>query len=474
MPLLLSFISILCLVLLIVWCRLDTFISFMLVSVGLGLVCGLDIHRITDAIQRGIGNIMGSLVIILGFGAMLGRLIADSGAAQQITQSLVRLAGVRRIQWAMALSGFLVGLPMFFGAGFMVLMPLVYAVAAATDLPLLYLGVPVLSALSVAHGFLPPHPAVTAITEQLHANIGKTLLYGLVVAAPTIFLSGIVFGRTMRRYSFVPKPTVLTVKLMDPQRLPGLGTSLVTTLMPLILLTATTISGLIPGAGPTAVPSTIPATAPAPGSPGLSHSAVITPQTTHSAATIVQKTIAFVGDPDMAMLISVLTAIWLLGLRRGSPMRDVMRSLGEAFKGVAPIMLIIAGAGAFMQVMTDAGVNGYIAQRLAHTAVSPLVLGWSVAALIRICTGSSTVAALTTVGILLPLLQQSHVRPELMVLAVGAGSMTFSHVSDGGFWLFKEYFNLTIRQTFATWTVMETMVSVVGGLMVLLLDQIVH
>jgi Gnt-I system high-affinity gluconate transporter len=462
MPLLLSFISILCLVLLIVWCKLDTFISFMLVSVALGLVCGLDIHRITDAIQRGIGNIMGSLVIILGFGAMLGRLIADSGAAQQITQSLVRLAGVRRIQWAMALSGFLVGLPMFFGAGFMVLMPLVYAVAAATDLPLLYLGVPVLSALSVAHGFLPPHPAVTAITEQLHANIGLTLLYGLVVAAPTIFLSGIVFGRTMRRYSFVPKPTVLTVKLMDPQRLPGLGTSLVTTLMPLILLTATTISGFIAGAGPTAANS------------GISYSAVIASPASHSAATIVQKTIAFIGDPDMAMLISVLTAIWLLGLRRGSPMRDVMRSLQEAFKSVAPIMLIIAGAGAFMQVMTDAGVNGYIAQRLAHTAVSPLVLGWSVAALIRICTGSSTVAALTTVGILLPLLQQSHVRPELMVLAVGAGSMTFSHVSDGGFWLFKEYFNLTIRQTFATWTVMETMVSVVGGLMVLLLDQIVH
>jgi Gnt-I system high-affinity gluconate transporter len=438
MPLLLSFISILCLVLLIVWCRLNTFISFMLVSIGLGLVCGLGIHRITDAIQRGIGNIMGSLVIILGFGAMLGRLIADSGAAQQITQSLVRLSGIRRIQWAMALSGFLVGLPMFFGAGFMVLMPLVYAVAAATDLPLLYLGVPVLSALSVAHGFLPPHPAVTAITEQLHANIGKTLLYGIIVGAPTIILSGIVFGRTMKRYAYVPKPIVLQVKLMDPQRLPSLGTSLVTTLMPLILLTATTISGFIPG------------------------------------AVTLKKGIAFIGDPDMAMLISVLTAVWLLGLRRGSPMRDVMRSLEEAFKSVAPIMLIIAGAGAFMQVMTDAGVNGYIAGRLANISVSPLILGWSVAALIRICTGSSTVAALTTVGILLPLLQQSHVQPELMVLAVGAGSMTFSHVSDGGFWLFKEYFNLTIRQTFATWTVMETMVSVVGGLMVLLLNQIVH
>src|ERR1700733_4285097 len=198
MPLLLSFIGILCLILLIVWCKLDTFISFIVVSVVLGLVCGLDIHQITGAIQKGIGNIMGSLVIILGFGAMLGKLIADSGAAQQITQSLVRLSGVKRIQWAMALSGFLVGLPMFYGAGFMVLMPLVYAVAASTGLPLLYLGIPVLAALSVAHGFLPPHPSPTAIAGQLHADIGKTLLYGLVVAIPTIILAGIVFGRTMR------------------------------------------------------------------------------------------------------------------------------------------------------------------------------------------------------------------------------------------------------------------------------------
>jgi Gnt-I system high-affinity gluconate transporter len=187
-----------------------------------------------------------------------------------------------------------------------------------------------------------------------------------------------------------------------------------------------------------------------------------------------KKVISFIGDPNMAMLSALLAGIYLLGLRRGKSMSTLMRSLEDAFKGVAPVLLIIAGAGVFMQVMSDGGVNVYIAGLLEHTTVSPLILGWGVAALIRICTGSSTVAALTTVGILLPLLRQSTVQPELLVLAIGAGSMTFSHVNDGGFWLFKEYFNLTIRQTFATWTVMETLVSVAGLLMVLLLNLIVH
>jgi Gnt-I system high-affinity gluconate transporter len=437
MPLLLSFAAILCLVLLIIWAKLDTFISFILVSVGLGLACGLNIHQISDSIQKGIGSIMGSLVIILGFGAMLGRLIADSGAAQQITQSLIKLSGTRYIQWSMALSGFLVGLPMFYSAGFMVLMPLVFAVGASTKLPLLYLGIPVLAALSVAHGFLPPHPSATAIAGQLHADIGKTLLYGIIVGIPTIILAGIVFGKTMRKYKSVPNPSLLTVKLMEQDQLPGLGLSLTAALMPLILLTATAVFRFIPG------------------------------------GTTVKKVIEFVGDPNMAMLISVLTAMYLLGIRRGRPMAPLMKSLEDAFKGVAYVMLIIAGAGVFMQVMSEGGVNVYIARSLIHTSISPLILGWSLAALIRICTGSSTVAALTTVGILLPLLQQSAIQPELMVLAIGAGSMTFSHVNDGGFWLFKEYFNLTIRQTFATWTVMETIVSVAGLLMVLLLKQIV-
>jgi Gnt-I system high-affinity gluconate transporter len=336
----------------------------------------------------------------------------------------------------------------------MVLMPLVFAVGATTKLPLLYLGIPVLAALSVAHGFLPPHPSATAIAQQLHAQIGKTLLYGIIVAIPTIILAGIVFGKTLRKYHTVPRSELLRVRLMEPDQLPGLGLSLTAALMPLILLTATAVFGFIPGMAASGLPD-----AAASGPPG---------------AAAVKKIIGFIGDPNMAMLISILMGIWLLGLRRGRPMKELMKSLEDAFKGVAPVMLIIAGAGVFMQVMSEGGVNRYIAESLVHTSVSPLLLGWSIAALIRVCTGSSTVAGLTTVGILLPFLQQSAVTPELMVLAIGAGSMTFSHVNDGGFWLFKEYFNLSIRQTFATWTLMETMVSVVGLLMVLLLNQIVH
>ena len=346
----------------------------------------------------------------------------------------------------------------------MVLMPLVFAVGASTKLPLLYLGIPVLAALSVAHGFLPPHPSATAIAQQLHANIGKTLLYGIIVAIPTIILAGILFGRTMRKYKSVPNPSLLTVKLMEPQQLPGLGLSLTAALMPLILLTATAIFGFLPGPASSAV-------SPAAAVASLHSTASAA---NPAAATTVKKIVTFIGDPNMAMLISVLTGIYLLGLRRGRKMKELMKSLEDAFKGVAPVMLIIAGAGVFMQVMSEGGVNVYIAKSLAHTSVSPLLLGWGIAALIRICPGSSTVAGLTTVGILLPFFQQSAIPPELMVLAIGAGSMTFSHVNDGGFWLFKEYFNLTIRQTFATWTVMETMVSVAGLLMVLLLNQIVH
>jgi Gnt-I system high-affinity gluconate transporter len=246
-----------------------------------------------------------------------------------------------------------------------------------------------------------------------------------------------VFGKAMKKYQPASDPARRPALLAEPGDLPSLGTSLVTALMPLVLLTATTLFKFIP------VPATV------------------------------QKCIAFIGDPDIAMLVSVMVAICLLGLRRGRPMSGIMTSLQDAFRDVAPFMLIIAGAGAFMQVMSEGGLNGYIAKSLGHTAMSPLLLGWCVAALIRICTGSSTVAALTTVGTLLPLLQLAPVQPELMVLAVGAGSMTCSHVNDGGFWLFKEYFNLSIRQTFATWTVMETMVSVVGLIMVLLLNQIV-
>jgi Gnt-I system high-affinity gluconate transporter len=437
MPLLLSFGGIIALILLIVLVKLDTFISFLIVSIALGLACGLNISQISNSMVRGIGNTMGSLVIILGFGAMLGKLVADSGAAQRITSSLTALFGTHHIQWGMALAGLIVGIPLFYTAGFVVVIPLIFAVGQSLKLPLLYVGVPMLAALSVAHGFLPPHPSPTAISLELHANLSKTLLYGIIVAIPSIILAGPVFARSLKRYKPVPNPDILKVQHKPAAELPSLGISLLTALMPLILLTMTTTAGLLLGHG----------------------------RAYHIAA--------LVGDPNIAMLLSVLIAIYFLGLRRKRSMPQVMKQLEEAFKGIAVLLLIIAGAGVFMQVMNDGGVNIYLGETMKHLNLSPLVLAWSIAAVIRVCIGSATVAGLTTAGIILPLVQQQHVHPELMVLSIGAGSLMFSHVNDGGFWLFKEYFNLSLKQTFATWSVMETIVSVTGLGGVLVLSHII-
>ncbi len=439
MPLLLCIAAILLLILFVVYFKLDTFISFLIVSILLGVAVGMNIQHISASITKGIGNTLGPLVIILGFGAMLGKLVADSGAAQQITASLTKIFGTKNIQWGMALAGLIIGIPLFYTAGFIVVVPLIFAIAATTRLPLLYIGVPMLAALSVAHGFLPPHPSPTAIAEQLHASISKTLIYGIIIALPTITLAGPLFARTLKKYNPDPSNTIFQIHSIAENDLPGIGISLLTALMPVILLTITAL-----------VLYFIPA------SNGLG------------------KLMQFLGDPNIAMLLSVLIAVYFLGMKRGKKIPVIMKQLEEAFKSISVILLIIAGSGVFMQIMSDGGVNIYIGQILKDMQLSPLILGWLIAAIIRVCIGSATVAGLTTVGIMLPIIGiNQHIRPELMVLSIGAGSLMFSHVNDGGFWLFKEYFNLSVKQTFLTWTIMETIVSVTGLIGVLILSQFV-
>jgi len=437
-PLILVTAAILILIILIVWVKLDTFISFLVISILLALACKMTGPAIGKSIAGGIGNTLGSLVTILGFGAMLGKLVADSGAAQQITSSMVKIFGIKHIQWGMALAGLLVGIPMFYTAGFVVVVPLIFATGISTRLPMLYLGIPMISALSTAHGFLPPHPSPVAISQQLGADMGKTLLYGLIIAIPTITLAGPLFGRTLKKMQVTPEQGLLNISFKPGTELPGLGISLATALLPLILLTITTLLDPVLQPG-----------------------------------TFLHQLVGVIGDPNIAMLLSVLAAIYFLGIRRQQSMKTLMKSIETAFKDVAPIMLIIAGAGVFMQVIKDGGINVYIGEALKGLPVSPLVLGWIIAAVIRVCVGSATVAGLTTVGILLPLIKDQAVHPELMVLSIGAGSLMFSHVNDGGFWLFKEYFNLTLKQTFATWSVMETIVSVCGLIGVLVLHQFI-
>jgi len=453
MPLILTLIGILALIFLIAFVKLDTFISFVLVSLGIGLAAGMDVVAVGKSIQTGIGGTLGDLVLIIGFGAMLGRLVAESGAARRITDVLIGWFGLKNIRWGLALAGFIIGIPLFYNAGFIIVAPLIFTIAYSSRLPLLTVAVPMLSALSVAHGYLPPHPSPSAIAGQLNAKIGLTLFYGIMVSIPAIVIAGPIFGKTLGRFQPKIDKELFNLKEVPTTDLPGTGISFLVALLPVVLLTLF---------GPL---KTYLLTAPEGQTPLM------------DKTSLAGKLLTLVSEPYMGMLISVLVAIWVLGLRKRTDgkrptMKSVMKELEEAIKSASPILLVIAGAGALKQIFADSGTSAYIGTILTGVAIPPLLLGWGMAGFIRICVGSATVAGLTTVGIILPLIQNQHVNPELMVLAIGSGSLLCSHINDGGFWLFKEYFNLTITETLKTWTVMETIVSVIGLAGVLVLDAI--
>jgi Gnt-I system high-affinity gluconate transporter len=439
MPLFIVICGIVLLFLLIAVFKLNAFISFIIACLVVGIFQGMELESIIQSIQKGIGSTLGFLVLILGLGAMLGKLVADSGAAQRITSRLVDSFGIKNIQWAVVLAGFIVGIPMFYTVGFVILIPLVFTVAAATQLPLIYVGLPMLASLSVTHGFLPPHPAPTAIAGMFDASIGKTLLYGIIIAIPAIIIAGPLFSRTIKKIKATPLPEFFNPRVLKDEEMPKMGTSILTALLPVILIGFSTILEYL-------LPMDFP----------------------------FKTLLLFIGNPVMAMLISVLVAIYTLGLARGKKMTEVMDSLAGSISSITMVMLIIAGAGALKQILVDSGVSDYIGGLLSESSISPLLLAWLIATIMRVCIGSATVAGLTAAGIVLPLVTGSaQVKPELMVLAIGSGSLMLSHVNDGGFWLFKEYFNLSVKETLSTWTVMETMVGVTGIIGVMLLNLIV-
>ncbi len=435
MPLAIVIIGILLLFLLIARFKLNAFLAFILVSLFVGVAEGMDILKVVDSIQTGLGKTLGGLILILGLGAMLGKLVADSGAAQRITTKLVAKFGKKNIQWAVVLTGFIVGIPMFYTVGFVILIPLVFTVAAATGLPLIYVGLPMLASLSVTHGYLPPHPAPTGIAVMFDANIGKTLLYGIIIAIPAIIVAGPLFSRTIKNIEATPLKEFMNPKVLTNEEMPSTFTSISSALLPVILIgLAALIDALAPD------------------------------------ESVIKQFTSVIGNPAIAMLISVLVAIYTLGLARGRKMKNIMDSVSSAVAGITMVLLIIAGAGALKEVLIDSGVSEYIGNMLKGSTISPLILAWLIATVIRVCVGSATVAGLTAAGIALPLLSGSGVSPELMVLAIGSGSLMLSHVNDGGFWLFKEYFNLSVKDTLKTWTVMETTVGVMGLIGVLVLD----
>lgn len=454
MPLLWVTAGIALLLVLVLVARLDAFFSLLVTAFAVGVANGMSPLAALDSMLRGIGATMGSVVLVLVFGAMLGKLLDESGAAHVIVSRLTAAFGPARVQYAMAAAGLLVGLPMLYNAGFLVLIPLVYALSVATGQPLAYLGVPLAAALSATHGFLPPHPAPTFVAFAYGASVGRTLGVGLVAAVPACLIGGVLFGRTLRTGPVaraVPPAALFTRRAIDPRTLPGIGVAAGTALVPVLCML---VGALVDAAAGTAGLDPIGNVA---GFAARLATAVPDP-----ALRSVVMAAKFVGNANVALLAGVFVGLYTLGIRRGRRMDELMSALAGAVAGVAMLVLVIAAGGAFAQVLRDGGVADYVARRALALRWDPILLAFAVAAALRFAVGSATVAALTTAGIVAPIAHAGGARPELLVIATGAGSLMFSHVNDTGFWMFKQYFNLTVRQTFATWSVMEAIVALTG------------
>lgn len=437
MALLIILLCIIILILLISWGKVNPFLALLIISIAAGLLLGIPASKITASVQKGFGDALGSIVLIISLGAMLGKLVAESGAAQKISTVLMRAFGTRYIQWALMVTGFIIGIPLFYGVGFVLLVPLAFSVVYQYRLPAVYICLPMIASLSVTHGFLPPHPSPVALATQFGASIGLTLIYGIIIAIPTVIIAGPLFAKTVKNISSTPLETFRPNDLPE-EKLPGTANSFITALLPVVLLASTSF---------------------------LSFDNLQDPVT--------RSILALFSDATIVMLFSLVVATFSLGVHMGKSIKEIMVYYGEAMKDITLILLLIGAAGALKQVLTDSGLSQEIAMQMQSLNIAPLILGWLIAAIIRICIGSATVAGLTAAGIIAPLLAQAQVDPNLMVLSIGAGSLVCSHVNDSGFWMFKEYFNLSIKDTFRSWTLMETIVAIVGLLGVLVLDLVI-
>jgi len=429
------------LILLISYFKVDAFLSLVVVSIALAIFLGIPSGKIPAVVEKGIGDILGNLTLIIVFGAMLGKLVAESGAAKKIADVMVNIMGTKNIQWGLMIAGFIVGIPLFYGVGFVLLVPIIFSIVYQYKFPAVYIGLPMLASLSVAHGFLPPHPSPVALIAIFNANLGITLIYGIVIAIPAIILGGPIFSKTLKKIKTGTLKFFETNKTENAlnRKQPGKANSFSTATLPVLLLIIVTI-----------IPYIFPDS-------GKQESDIL----------------SLVSAPSIVMLLSLIVATYTLGIRQGRSMKEIMLVYTDAVKDISMILLIIAGSGIFKEVMDTSGVSLNLANAMEKLPVHPLILGWLIAGIIRGCIGSATVAALTAAGVILPLATRTGVNPSLMVLSLGAGSLLFSHVNDSGFWLFKEYFNLSVKDTLRSWSVMEIIVSVAGLIGVLILNMVV-
>lgn len=419
--------------------KISPFLSLLIVAIVVGLLLGMEPMALAASIEKGVGSTLSGLVLILCLGAVLGKILESSGAINQITSNLIKNFGERHVQWAVMLTGFLVGLPLYYNAGFIILVPLVFSVARKTNLSVLYIAIPTAASLSATHCFLPPHPGPVILVNSFGADLGLTLLYGLILVIPTVIIAGPLLGNLLKNIGGeIPEASGIE-KSVEINKPPSVLSSFAIALLPVLLITLAVIINLF---NPT--PS------------GLTTA------------------INFLGNPNIALLVSVVLAIYVFGLRRGLVMSDVMKWLTSGITGIGMILLIITAGGVLKEVLIDSGTANYITSFSSQWNINPYLFAWIITALLRVSIGSATVSALTAAGIVSPLLIDRAVSPELMVLAVGAGSVFCSHINDTGFWMFKEFFNLSLKETFLSWTIMESLMSILGLMGVLALQILLH
>jgi len=428
--LLYALLAVIALVVLIARLKLHPFIALVSVSLAMGVAAGMPPVAAVKAFQDGVGNVLGFIAIVVGLGTMLGKMMAESGAATRIATTLIDLFGERRVHWAIMVVAFIVGIPVFFQVGFVLLIPLVFTIARRTGMSLVKIGIPLVAGLSVVHGMLPPHPAAMLAVAAYKADVGRTILYGLLVGLPTAALAGPIFATWISPRIVLPAHNPIAKQLEGESvaQMPGFGISLFTVLIPVILIVLASAADM-----------------------------------TLDPASSIREALHFVGHPIVALLLALLFSFWSLGRPRHFTREQVMKFCNDCLAPTATILLVIGAGGGFNQVLVQSGVGGAIAKMAIGSHASPLILAWVVAALIRVATGSSTVAMTAAAGIVAPIaLATPGTNAELLVLATGAGALVLSHVNDAGFWLIKEFFNMTVPQTLKTWTVAETIIGVAG------------
>ncbi|MFD3532605.1 gluconate:H+ symporter [Streptomyces sp. NPDC058664] len=428
-------------VLLITKFKLHAFLALTIGSLALGAFAGAPLADTIKSFTTGLGATVAGVGVLIALGAILGKLLADSGGADQIVDTILAKAGGRAMPWAMVLIASVIGLPLFFEVGIVLLIPVVLMVAKRGNYSLMRIGIPALAGLSVMHGLIPPHPGPLVAIDAVGANLGVTLALGLVVAIPTVIIAGPLFSRYAARWVDIPAPEhmIPTRPSEDLEKRPGFGVTVATVLLPVVLMLVKALVDIV----------------------------VDDPENG------VQKVTDVIGSPLIALLAAVIVALFTLGRAAGFTKERLSSTVEKSLAPIAGVLLIVGAGGGFKQTLIDIGVGQMILDFSKNWSIPALLLAWLIAVAIRLATGSATVATISAAGLVAPLAAgMSTGETALLVLAIGAGSLFFSHVNDAGFWLVKEYFGMNVGQTIKTWSVMETIISVVGIVFVLLLSLV--